>query len=83
MLAHAALQVGQAGEVEDFLLPDFVAHARVPAVVGFDKPHDSAAAVAAEGLLDVVLVVREEVRAFGGVGLRAHGDVVAPSEAGF
>lgn len=52
-------------------------------MVGFHQPDDAAAAVAAEGLLDVVLVVGEEMRSFRGVGLRAHGDVVAPPQAGF
>ena len=83
MLAHDALEVREPGEVEDLFLAYLVAHARVPAVVGFDEPDDAAAAIAAEGLLDVVLVVGEEMGALGGVGLGAHRDVVFPSETGF
>ena len=73
----------EAGEVEDFLLANFVAHAGVPAVVRFHQANDATASVPAEGLFDVVLVVGEEVRAFGRVGLGLHGDVVVPPEAGF
>ena len=84
VFAHAALQVGQSGQVEDFLLPDLVPHARVPAVVGFHQTDDAAAPVAGEGLLDVVLVVGDEVRAVGLVGLlRAHRDVVVAAETDF
>ena len=83
MFAHAALQVRQPGQVQHFFLPDLVPHARVPAVVGFDQADDAAAAVAREGLLDVVLVIGHEVRALGLVRLGPHRDVVVAAEADF
>lgn len=84
VVAHAALQVGQPGEVEDFFLPDLVPHAGVPAVVGFDQADDAAARVAGKGLLDVVLVVGDEVRAVGFVRLLGeHRDVVGAAQADF
>lgn len=85
VVAHDALQVGEAGEVEDLLVADFVAHARVPAVVGLDEPDDAGARGAGEGGGGVGLVVAQEVGAFGGVacGGGAHGDVVGPAQAGF
>lgn len=46
MFAHAAVELGQGGEVEDFALAHFVSHAGVPAVEGFDEPDDAASAVA-------------------------------------
>lgn len=57
-------------------MPDFVSHARVPAMVGFHEPDDAAASVAVKGLLDVVLVVGDKVRPVGFVGLCSHRDVV-------
>ena len=80
VFAHAALQMGESGQVQDFFLPDFVPHARVPAVVGFDEADDAAAPVAGEGLLDVVLVVGDEVGAVVFVGLRLHRDVVVAAQ---
>lgn len=53
-------------------------------MVGFHQPDHAAAPVAAEGLLDVVLVVGYEVRAVGLVGRGgAHGDVVVAAEPDF
>lgn len=57
VVAHDALHVGEAGEVEDFLVADFVAHARVPAVVGLDEPDDTGAGGAGEGGGGVGLVI--------------------------
>ena len=75
VLAHAAMKLRQSGEVEDFAVADFVAHARVPPVKGHDQPNDAAASVARYGVVDVVLVVCNKVRAiFGAFG--THGDMV-------
>lgn len=77
MLAHAAVQVREALQILDAGLAELVAHARVPAVKGLDEADDAAAAVAAEDVIGVVLVVGEEVRAVAVAGfLGAHRDVV-------
>ena len=77
VLAHAAVQVREALQVLDAGLAELVAHARVPAVKGLDEADDAAAAVAAEDVFGVVLVVGEEVRAVAVAGLvGAHRDVV-------
>jgi len=57
VVAHDALQVGEAGEVEDLLVANFVAHAGVPAVVGLDEPDYAGARGAGEGSGGVGLVV--------------------------
>lgn len=57
VVAHYALQVGKAGEVEDLLVANFVAHAGVPAVVGLDEPDYAGARGAGEGGGGVGLVV--------------------------
>ncbi len=76
VLAHAAVQVGEALEVFDFWLAGLVAHARVPAVKGLDEADDAAATVAGEGAGGVVLVVGDEVGAVAVAGLvGAQGDV--------
>ncbi len=73
MLAHAAVQLRQRGQVEDLPLADFVTHARVPPVERFDQADDPAPAVPRERALDVVLVIGDEVRAvFGPFGPHAH-----------
>lgn len=69
VLAHAAVQVGEALEVFDFWLARLVAHARVPAVKGLDEANDAATAVAGEGASGVVLVVGDEVGAIAVAGL--------------
>lgn len=82
VFAHVAVELGEGGQVEDFALADFVSHACVPAVEGFDESDYAAATVAGECALGVVLVVGEEV---GPVfaSLCAHADVVVLALADF
>lgn len=52
-------------------------------MVGLDKANDATATIAGECLLDVVLVIRQEVGAFGSVWLWTHGDVILPTKGTF
>lgn len=83
MFAHVAMDMRESGEVFDAPLAHFVAHARVPAVEGFDDADDAATTVARECLFVVVLVVGQEVGAVATFIGGAHGDVVWSSDGGF
>ena len=83
VLAHQALQVRQVGEVFHVGLAPAVPHARVPELVGLDEADEASAAVAADGVGEVVGIGGEEVGAvFGGV-FGSHGDVAGVALAGF
>ena len=79
-LAHQAMQVGEAGEVERLFAVFFLAHARVPDVVGLDDADDAAAA---EGLGLVVGVRGQEEGAVFFAQFWNHGDVMLMALAGF
>ena len=82
VLAHASMQMGQRGQVENLTLAHFVPHARVPPVERLDQPDDAPAAVPGQRALHVVLVVGDEVRPVFRA-LRPHADVVELPLAGF
>ena len=78
-LAHQAVQVGEAGEVERLLAVLFLAHARVPDVVGLDEADDAAAA---EDLGLVVGVRGQKKGAIFFAQFGNHGDVMLVALAG-
>lgn len=65
VLAHAALQMGQAVEVLDLAVGRLVAHARVPPIEALDHADEAAAREARARAVCVAGVVGEEVRAAG------------------
>ena len=80
MLAHDAVQMREALEVQDLLWRGLAAHAGVPLVVALDKADNTTAAVAEERLLEVGGVVGDELRLLAGAGNRldsAHDHVGA------
>ena len=78
-VAHEAVQVGEAGQVERLLAVLLAAHARVPELKGLDEPDDAAAA---EGVrLRVGVGGQEEGAVFLGA-LGQHRDVVVVALAG-
>ena len=79
-VAHQAVQVGEAGEVERLLAVFLLAHAGAPELPGFDEADDAAAA---EGVGFVVGVGGLVERTVFSVALGAHGDVVLVALAGF
>lgn len=62
VLAHDAVQVGKALEIQNLLWWRLTAHAGVPLVVALDKANNATPAVAEERLLVVRRVVGNEVR---------------------
>ena len=78
-LAHQAVEVGEAGEVKRLLAVLFLAHARVPDVVGLDEADDTATA---EDLGLVVSVRRKEEGAIFFAQFWDHGDVMLVALAG-
>lgn len=78
-VAHQAVQVGEAGEVESLFAVLFLPHARVPDFVRFDEADDAAAT---EGPGFVVGVCGYEKGTVFSVALREHGDVMLMALAG-
>lgn len=79
-VAHQAVQVGEAAEVERLLQVLLVAHARAPGFPGLDEADDAAAA---EGVGFVVGVGGEVEGAVFAAAVGPHGDVVLVALAGF
>ena len=84
LLAHVPLQLCEPGQIKYFTHCVFVAHPRVPVIVGFDNANDATAVIGAgEGLLHVGSVIGDEAGAVIGRVLWAHGDVAGMALAGF
>jgi hypothetical protein len=73
VLAHDALQVSEALEVEDLLGCGLAAHASVPVVVALDETDDAAASVTKESLLEVGRVAGDELGLVAGTSGRLDG----------
>ncbi len=74
VLAHVAVQVGEAAQVLHLAVVALHAHARVPAIKGLDQSHHATESAAIDELRGVVGVVGDEGGIGGGLG-GAHDEV--------